>query len=137
MKRVVRRENRVHVSGQDQPAVGLGPNAQHHVLAMRLRHRPAIRRHGFDPGGVFERDFAGQFGECGGQRFGLCHQAIEIARAGVDRAPCQNLIEHRRGIDRCQHPALEERQLGHIQRLSVPIDQGEPSVLGKFEASAG
>ena len=45
---MVAREYGVHVAGQDQPAVGLGADAQDQMLAMGLRDCFAIGRHGFD-----------------------------------------------------------------------------------------
>ena len=96
---VVYREDRVHVTGQNEATFRLGANAKDHVLAVWLLELTTVRRYRRDYRRVYERDLAGKRRECIRENPGHLREPIDVRRAGIDRGPALNLAQHRIGVD--------------------------------------
>ncbi len=108
---VIGREHRIHMAGQDEPPFGLGPDAQHEMLAVRLFVFAALRGNRGDRSRFDQFDRARENRKGIGQHGGHAREPVDIAGSGVDGRPFLDRAEHRIGIDRI------EQRLGSMIRF--------------------
>ena len=129
LERVIGGEDGVHMTGQQDPPVGLRAHAHHQMLAMRLVEGTAVGGNRGDGGRVDQFDAPGQGGKRLGQRVGLLGKAGEIGGAGVDRAPRAHLRQHRAGVDHLR--PVHALPLAARARQSNPLQSNLPCAIGR------
>jgi hypothetical protein len=115
LERVIGGEYRIHVTGQEQAALGLGPDPKDQMAAVALGVDHSIGRNRLDRCRFDQCNRAGQRGKRRGERFSLRRQSHQIARAGIDCAPRVNLRQHGRRIDCGGQRDLDGGKLLHLQ----------------------